>query len=315
VAVKLFDKNQFWRLVVKGVERADTLVRECSTQATLTCRHPNLYPFIHLRGFLETSDHIILEMEYLDGTDLFHYVSRRGVLPESEAARILADLLQLIVAMNEVGLSHRDIKPANILIYHNQQELSSPPPSPSSSAGIKLCDYGMAAFAGIDGLVRGRCGTPGKFYLLVRYILRVRIMLDFVCSRFPPAILGYVAPEIFTAGRHGGYGPKVDVFSAGVTLYVMLCGYEPFYGTSDEELIEANRTAQVEFPPEEWSSVSKEAVSLVQSMMTVDPADRPSAQEVLAHPWLQEHVTTVLSFPEISSSLDSEDAADTCVIL
>lgn len=153
VAIKFFDKNQFWRLVVKGIERADTLVRECSVQATLTSRRSGLHSFIHLRGFFETSDHIALEMELLDGTDLFKHISSKGVLPEPEAARILAELLRVIVAMNEVGLSHRDIKPANVLMCR-----------PDDSGRIKLCDFGMSTFVGVDGLVRGRCGTPGKFW-------------------------------------------------------------------------------------------------------------------------------------------------------
>ena len=122
---------------------------------------------------------------------------------------------------------------------------------------------------------------------------------------------GYVAPEIFTAGRHGGYSNKVDIFSAGVTLYVMLCGYEPFYGTSDEELIEANRKADLEFPEEEWSSVSKEAISLVKSMMTVDPDKRLSTDQVLAHPWIQKHNKAVLNEGQAQIHLDSES----CLIL
>ena len=152
VAVKLFDKNQFWRLVQKGVERADTITREISVQATLTRRRNDSNSFVRIHGFFESSDHIILEMELLDGTDLFKHISSRGVLPEPEAARILAELLRVIMAMNEVGLSHRDIKPANVLMCKN----------PPSEANIKLCDFGMATFAGSDGLVRGRCGTPGR---------------------------------------------------------------------------------------------------------------------------------------------------------
>mmetsp|Transcript_3069 Transcript_3069/g.6252 ORF Transcript_3069/g.6252 Transcript_3069/m.6252 type:complete len:798 (-) Transcript_3069:180-2573(-) len=270
VAVKLFDKNQFWRLVQKGVERADTITREIAVQATLTRRRNDLYSFIHLHGFFETSDHIIMEMELLDGTDLFKHISSRGVLPEPEAARILAELLRVIVAMNEVGLSHRDIKPANVLMCKY---------SPSEPH-IKLCDFGMATFAGTDGLVRGRCGTPG-----------------------------YVAPEIFTAGLHGGYGNKVDIFSCGVTLYVMLCGYEPFYGTSDEELIEANRNAELEFPKEEWSTVSQQAINLVKSMMSVDPERRPSASRVLSDPWILKHTQPVVPPPA------RENMADSCLIL
>lgn len=89
---------------------------------------------------------------------------------------------------------------------------------------MKVADFGMATFVGVDGLVRGRCGTPG-----------------------------YVAPEIFSAGLHGGYGNKVDVFSAGVVLYVMLAGYEPFYGESDDELIAANKEAKLDFPTSDWT--------------------------------------------------------------
>lgn len=122
-----------------------------------------------------------------------------------------------------------------------------------------------------------------------------------------------MAPEIFSAGFHGGYGNKVDVFSAGVTLYVMLCGYEPFYGTSDEELIQANRAADLEFPVEEWSSISKEAINLVKSMMTVDSSLRPSAAEVLANSWTCAHTanSNLMGIPAGSYG----ETPDSCLIL
>jgi serine/threonine protein kinase len=60
---------------------------------------------------------------------------------------------------------------------------------------------------------------------------------------------------------------QVDVFSAGVTLYVMLCGYEPFFGESDDELIAANKKAKVDFPKGEWNS--GKSFILVSQMMYV----------------------------------------------
>jgi serine/threonine protein kinase len=97
---------------------------------------------------------------------------------------------------------------------------------------------------------------------------------------------GYVAPEILTAGSRVGYSNKVDVFSAGVTLYVMLCGYEPFYGETEKELIEANKNADIEFPETDWKAVSDDARDLVLKMTKADPGERFSAKDALQHPWM-----------------------------
>lgn len=281
-AIKIVDKNEFWGRVVKGMERADTLVREAAVQATLTTKGDKLPTVVKIRSLFETSDSFVLEVELLEGTDLFHHVSSKSVLDESEAASIVRDILVSLEAMNRFGVAHRDIKPANILMCDKAKD----------GVNVKVADFGMATFVGVDGQLRGRCGTPG-----------------------------YVAPEIFSAGIHGGYGNKVDIFSAGVTLYVMLCGYEPFYGETDAELIDANREAQVEFPDDDWKKgmfpscrqphgfvfvsyslslialVSLGARELVEAMLKADPKKRISAKGALQHPWVNSHTesTTVPS--------------------
>ena len=217
-ALKIIDKVMFYDRVKHGRERLDGIVRETAVPATMAAmsKAKNLNnSFLRLRGYFETAQHIVLEMELLEGTDLFGYVSEKGKLAETEAAVILKDLLACLNDMRKVGVVHRDVKPANILMANPLL----------TGVSIKLGDFGMATFVGVDGLVRGRCGTPG-----------------------------YVAPEILAAGVNNGYGKNVDVFSAGVTLYILLCGYEPFYGENDAELIQANREAKVDFPAEEWSS-------------------------------------------------------------
>jgi serine/threonine protein kinase len=245
-ALKIVNKNEFWRRVVKGRERADTLVRELAVQSTLTAKCTSISTFLQLRGFFETSDNVVLELEVLDGTDLFEHISAQGVLAERDAGRIMHDILVCIDAMNRVGLAHRDVKPANILMSNGKDGTT-----------VKMADFGMSTFVGVDGLVRGRCGTPG-----------------------------YVAPEVLSAGPRSGYCNQVDIFSAGVTLYVMLSGYEPFYGESEKELIEANRLGQIDFPESDWGRISSEALDLLRRMLTVNHKERITASEALRHPWL-----------------------------
>ena len=291
-ALKIFDKNKFWRMVVKGRERADTIVRETAVQATLAAQGGRVPSFLKIRGFFETADSIVLELELLEGTDLFQYITSQSVLKEAEAAVILRDILRSLDAMNRIGLAHRDVKPANILMcgeFGKKESLkdvfddsgaataaANKAVALSKGPRVKIGDFGMAAFVGVDGHIRGRCGTPG-----------------------------YVAPEIFSAGIYGGYGNKVDVFSAGVTLYVMLCGYEPFYGETDAELVEANKAAEIDFPVDDWGTVSPEAKDLVQQMMKADPTERLDARQALDHPWFSAQLEDGKPSDDDASWLDS----------
>jgi len=247
-ALKIINKKEFWSRVKKGAERADTLVREAAVQTTLAVQGSHTPGFLKLRSIFETGEEIVLELELLKGTDLFQHVSSRGTLDEVEAAKVMRDLLQCLEVMDQLGIAHRDIKPANLLMCDENC---------SSGCKIKMADFGMASFVGVDNLVRGRCGTPG-----------------------------FVAPEILRTAVNSGYGNKVDMFSAGVTLYVMLAGYEPFYGESDAELISANKEAKLDFPQADWQKISVEGRDLIEKMLIADPSARISPASALRHPWI-----------------------------
>ncbi|XP_056640231.1 serine/threonine-protein kinase GL21140 [Diorhabda sublineata] len=96
----------------------------------------------------------------------------------------------------------------------------------------------------------------------------------------------YVAPEILT---ESGYGLKIDVWAAGVILYILLCGYPPFVSQDNdqEKLFDCILSGQYEFPEEYWQDVSSSAKELIQNMLQLDPELRFSAEDVLDHPWLQ----------------------------
>ncbi|KAE8720980.1 Phosphoenolpyruvate carboxylase kinase 2 [Hibiscus syriacus] len=93
----------------------------------------------------------------------------------------------------------------------------------------------------------------------------------------------YVAPEV-VMGRP--YNEKVDVWSAGVVLYVMLAGVPPFYGENAQEIFEAVLRGNLRFPSRIFRSVSSEAKDLLRKMICRDVSRRFSAEQVLRHPWI-----------------------------
>lgn len=119
---------------------------------------------------------------------------------------------------------------------------------------LKLGDFGLACE--VQGPLYTVCGTPT-----------------------------YVAPEILA---ETGYGLKIDVWAAGVILYILLCGFPPFISTDNDQdkLFDAILLGQYEFPDDYWSEVSPLAKELIQHMLQLTPSLRFSAEDVLDHPWL-----------------------------
>jgi calcium-dependent protein kinase len=99
----------------------------------------------------------------------------------------------------------------------------------------------------------------------------------------------YIAPEVLNEV----YDERCDIWSCGVILYILLCGYPPFNGDTDTDIMKAVKKGQYDFPIEEWGSISKDAKDLVSHMLKYDPKRRLSALECLAHSWFKSHDHTI----------------------
>jgi len=98
--------------------------------------------------------------------------------------------------------------------------------------------------------------------------------------------LHYVAPEVLSKTP---YNHKCDFWSLGVVLYVLLCGYLPFYHEERSITVQLVRQGRFAFDDEEWADVSNEAKDLIQQLLEIDPEKRLGAKEILAHPFLNDH--------------------------
>uniref|UniRef100_A0A674B4C6 non-specific serine/threonine protein kinase n=1 Tax=Salmo trutta TaxID=8032 RepID=A0A674B4C6_SALTR len=99
---------------------------------------------------------------------------------------------------------------------------------------------------------------------------------DLMTPQFTPY---YVAPQ------------SCDLWSIGVIIYVMLCGYPPFYSkhhsrTIPKDMRKKIMTASFDFPEDEWSQISEMAKDIVRKLLKVKPEERLTIEGVLEHPWL-----------------------------
>lgn len=92
----------------------------------------------------------------------------------------------------------------------------------------------------------------------------------------------YIAPEVLNEK----YDEKCDVWSCGVIMYILLCGYPPFNGDSDNDILNRIREGNFVYPEEEWADVSKDAKDLINKMLKKNPEERLSAADALKHKWV-----------------------------
>ncbi|XP_066974085.1 maternal embryonic leucine zipper kinase-like [Macrobrachium rosenbergii] len=120
---------------------------------------------------------------------------------------------------------------------------------------LKLIDFGLCAnpAGGMDQHLATCCGSPA-----------------------------YAAPELVSGRQY--LGSEADIWSMGVLLYALLCGFLPF---DDENLGALYRKIQAGIyeKPEWLSSGSRELLSL---MLQVDPKRRILVTDLLNHPWIMQ---------------------------
>jgi len=127
----------------------------------------------------------------------------------------------------------------------------------SPDAPIKIADFGLARLISKKEMMKTACGTPG-----------------------------YVAPEVL---QNKGYDSgAVDMWSMGVILYILLCGFPPFYEEELPALFDQILKGRYDFPSPWWDNISADAKALVRALLTVDPKKRITAADVKTHKWITE---------------------------
>uniref|UniRef100_A0A8C9XQ54 non-specific serine/threonine protein kinase n=2 Tax=Sander lucioperca TaxID=283035 RepID=A0A8C9XQ54_SANLU len=99
----------------------------------------------------------------------------------------------------------------------------------------------------------------------------------------------YVAPEVLGPEK---YDKSCDMWSLGVIMYILLCGYPPFYSNHglaiSPGMKKRIRMGQYEFPNPEWSDVSEEAKQLIRTLLKTEPTQRMTITEFMNHPWINQ---------------------------
>lgn len=80
---------------------------------------------------------------------------------------------------------------------------------------------------------------------------------------------------------------RCDLWSCGVILYILLAGYPPFRGDSDEDIFKAIESGKFNLDEPELKDISGDAKNLIKKLLEYKPDKRIFAQQALEDPWIK----------------------------
>ena len=167
---------------------------------------------------------------------------------ENQLAVLFYQVFSGLYYLHSKNIVHRDLKLENILITEIEKEKTTG----KNLFWIKIIDFGTAKI--------------------------------FEKNKSEKAVVGssyYIAPEVLKKQ----YNEKCDTWSAGVILYMLICGRAPFDGADDEEIIANIRKGSFNQKHKKLVASSPEVQDLVIKLLEVNVNKRLSAAQALKHPW------------------------------
>lgn len=198
---------------------------------------------VALYDLIETKKYLYIVMELCSGGELFDQIASLDGdhYSEEDCCLILHQIAKGVRYMHRMGIVHRDLKPENILCVEA-----------GDIRRVKIADFGISKMLA-DG--------PNDNGSAMTVPVVGRKMVTNVGT------VSYTAPEIL---RSAAYDYTVDFWSIGVVMFILLCGYPPFYGDDEIEVMRAIcDDEEVVLDDEDWHHVSEEAKALVRLSLSL----------------------------------------------
>ena len=235
--------------------------------------------------FFEDKDNFYIITEYCDQGDLAGKMDEEGKLSELLVKYFMNQVFIAISYLHSHDVFHGDIKRENILLE-----------SLDESINAKNTISSIEKDKNIENELKQSKTMSEKTRNLLKELSTIEVKLvDFGAAKmFSPhkrmsGIIGttyYCSPEVID----NLYREECDEWACGVLMYILLTGYPPFDGDSEEDIFNKIKNDKPNLKVGELRNVSRNCKNLILQLLQKDPEERIKAKDALQHPFFTENI-------------------------
>lgn len=251
------DKRSGHKYAMKILDKSDSLNKTLYEHETAILKILSHENILEFVDAYEDQKSFNILTRLCEGGELFDRVTH-GSFSERVASSLALQMLSAIAQCHERNVVHRDLKPENFVFE-----------TPAKDSRMKLIDFGCALVVKPSEVIKDVAGSPY-----------------------------YVAPEVLTEGfvRTGEVWKASDMWSIGVIIFLLVCGYPPFNHEVQSEIFRKIQRGRYKMPSK---GLSAEVKGLITKLLVKEPSQRLSAKEALKHPWVSGDLAPDTPLPSI----------------
>ena len=218
--------------------------------------------------------------EFCDEGDLLGKMKKLNKMSELVVKYLMSQILDALLYLHANRVFHGDIKLENIMLYKTSRK---------SVKRFTVINKDLNSNVNLQKEIDDNLGNNDYVEDMSIYEIK---LIDFGCSKFLnkkkhnklSGIVGtsmYCSPEVID----NSYDEKSDEWSCGVLMYILLCGYWPFEGETEEEIFKNIKNYNIDFDTYELKQVSDNCKDLMKKLLNPDKQNRITAFEALKHPF------------------------------
>lgn len=246
-AIKVLDKVH---ILKQGKQKYVSIEKEALSRMI---RHPGV---VTLFWTFQDRESLYFVLELANNGELLNFIRKHGSFDRESARFYAAQLADTIDAMHTAGVVHRDVKPENILL--------------DAKYRIKITDFGSAKIVHPVGEAEATPAASAEKE--TTSAAQPSRAASFVGTA------EYVSPELLVEKAQPA-GKPADWWAFGCVLFQMLAGRPPFKGVNEYQTLQKVKNREFSFP----HGFPEDAQDLINKVLVLDPARRPSAREIKAH--------------------------------